>query len=156
MAKPFYARLEGKGRHLADEQKIQCHDCGGTELYNTVLSARNGVIIGRKARTGDEWILVRCFVCLSCGFVMPYLDSTGVERLRVWASEAELPPDYLAAQVESNPPPVDTASRPATAEGGNPAAQEDRGRGFGTIVIMCFILGALLGILGAIYGFTHD
>lgn len=138
------------------DQKIQCDRCGGTEIYATVLSARNGVIIGRKARTGDEWILVHCFICLTCGSVMPYLDVPGLERLRTWAYDsvpaAEAP---ASLSTQSNPAPVDTGAPSATAGDGSPLAQ-DAGRGFGTIVILCIIIGALLGIMGAVYGLMHE
>lgn len=151
MSGPFYARLRAGGYHLAEEnQKIHCRDCGGTELYNTVLSARNGVIIGRKTRTGDEWMLVRCLICLTCGSIMPFLPPKDLERLRSWAYEGAVPTDYPDAQT-----PETAASGEALAGGGNPAEQ-DTGRGFGTIIILCLILGALLGVLGAIYGVTHE
>ncbi|MEZ0225495.1 MAG: hypothetical protein ACAH83_13150 [Alphaproteobacteria bacterium] len=129
-----------------EKQTSHCRDCGGTELYDTVLSARNGVIVGRKTRTGDEWILVRCLICLKCGFIMPYLDNPGVERLRAWAYEAAPPTDY---------PGADTPETAVSADGGSAVVQEKE-RGFGTIVVLCVVVGALLGILGAIYGLTHE
>ena len=137
-------------------QKTHCRDCQATELFDTVLSARNGVIIGRKVRTGDEWILVRCLICLTCGCVMPYLSDDGVERLRHWAYEgAEAPAPFAAPENPSDPqqpaPPPETPVADS-----NPAPKHEGQAGFGTIIIFCLIVGTILGLLVVFYGMTHD
>ncbi len=139
---------------------LQCRDCGGSELYNTVLSARNGVIIGRKLATGDEWIMVRCLICLACGTVMPYLDDAGLDRLRVWA-QALPPAGGEPAAVQQQQPAQSASVAPGQAPVQNDPANptpvhETGGAGFGTIVIFCLILGALLGIVVAVYGIMHQ
>lgn len=139
-------------------QNIQCHHCGGTELYNTVLSARNGVIIGRKAPTGDEWMLVHCLICLACGTIMPYINAPDVERLRTWAYVGGPPSDYPSAgpQPDSAPAaPAAPAADYSLSSDSNPAVH-DTGRGFGTIVILCIVVGVLLGLMGVFYGLMHD
>jgi hypothetical protein len=146
-------------------QKTHCRDCGATELYDTVLSARNGVIIGRKVRTGDEWILVRCLICLNCGFIMPYLSDDGLERLRTWAVEsleAQDPGIAMAQAAGQAAPDAPTTSMTASAapapetSDSNPAPRHEGHAGFGTIVIACLILGTILGIAVVVYSMMHD
>jgi hypothetical protein len=33
-------------------------------------------------------VLARCSVCLSCGFIAPYLDASELEKLRAWKRKA--------------------------------------------------------------------
>lgn len=145
-------------------QKTHCRDCQGTELYDTVLSARNGVIIGRKRPGGDEWILVRCLICLACGYVMPYLGDDGLERLRHWAYEGmpqppEEHPGIMAAQqaaaLGQEAPTVSPVVSDERVDS-NPPPKTDGQVGFGTIVIFCLIVGTILGLLVVFYGMTHE
>lgn len=126
-------------------QKNHCRECQGSELYDTVLSARNGVVIGRKTRAGDEWIFVRCLVCLNCGFTTPYLDEPGLARLRTWAYGGEAPTAFPTAAEHQNPAPLTDSPAAPTAKPGD----------FSTIVFYCMILGALLGIVVALYSWFH-
>lgn len=139
-------------------QKTHCRDCQGTELYDTVLSARNGVIIGRKTNTGDEWIMVRCLICLHCGYTMPYISDDGLERLRHWAYpgiEAAAPyaaPDNPGDARQQRAVP---ASEIPVADS-NPAPKHEGQSGFGTIAVICLIVGTILGLLVVFYGMTHE
>jgi hypothetical protein len=146
---------------------LQCRDCGGAELYDTVLSARNGVIIGRRMATGDEWIMVRCAICLNCGNVMPYLDQPGLQRLRGWAEDLSKAAAKAAAAAQQAPagdqppgvaaPEIPAQGQPMSVDPANPPPVHDTvGAGFGTIVIACLILGAVLGVLVAVYGIMHQ
>lgn len=145
-------------------QKTHCRDCQGTELYDTVLSARNGVIIGRKTRTGDEWILVRCLVCLTCGCTMPYLSDDGLERLRHWAYQDGEPaapfsaPEDPAAAGGRSPAPTSASAPSAETPGAdpNPAPSQEKPAGFGTIVIFCLVVGTILGLLVVVYNLMHE
>lgn len=148
-------------------QKTHCRDCQGTELYDTVLSARNGVIIGRRMPGGDQWILVHCLICLACGYVMPYLNDEGLDRLRHWAYEGAPPPDehpgiaaaQAAAAMGREAPsvsPVVSDSTPDAPPDANPAPKTDGEVGFGTIVIFCLIVGTILGLVVVFYGLTHE
>jgi hypothetical protein len=33
-------------------------------------------------------VLARCSVCLSCGFIAPYLDASELDKLRAWKRKA--------------------------------------------------------------------
>jgi hypothetical protein len=146
-----------KGNPVAEQtQAIQCHHCGGTELYNTVLSARNGVIIGRKMPTGDEWMLVHCLICLTCGTIMPYINAPDVERLRTWAYAGAAPTDYPSAGQQPDSISAGSPADTLAGDSSNPAVQHDVGRGFGTIVILCIIVGVMLGLAGVFYGLMNQ
>jgi hypothetical protein len=64
----------------------QCSVCQSRDLYHTTMEADNSGVILRVGLAGQ--VLARCSVCLSCGFIAPYLEAGELEKLRAWKRKA--------------------------------------------------------------------
>jgi len=57
-----------------------CMNCTSSDLYDTVMSMHVGVQSSKSF-----WpmaVPVQCTVCLSCGFIAPYLAPADLEKVR--------------------------------------------------------------------------
>jgi hypothetical protein len=64
----------------------QCSVCQGHDLYHTTLEADGSGVILRVGLAGQ--VLARCSVCLTCGFIAPYLEASELDKLRAWKRKA--------------------------------------------------------------------
>jgi hypothetical protein len=127
----------------------QCPDCKGTDLFYGRMEAANGVIISRMTTTGPQWAGVRCAICMTCGFVAPYVDDEGLSLIKNWSK------GHLAETAPAEPPPVSAAQTGETAPGSSDSpARPDGGPGpgFGTVMLIFAAIGAALGLATVIYG----
>jgi hypothetical protein len=58
----------------------------GHDLYHTTLEADGSGVILRVGLAGR--VLARCSVCLTCGFIAPYLEASELDKLRAWKRKA--------------------------------------------------------------------
>jgi hypothetical protein len=64
----------------------ECPSCHGTDLYRLVVYNPSGLWAHSERvsipLSDSERLPVQCSVCLSCGFIIPYLARADLERLR--------------------------------------------------------------------------
>ena len=66
----------------------QCISCHGTELHQ--VSMTSGMwAVGLKGGSFESAAPVKCSVCLSCGFIAPYVDEMTTRTVRLWKKAAE-------------------------------------------------------------------
>jgi hypothetical protein len=70
----------------------QCTACKGNDIYHTTMEAIGGVLL----RLGFlRSVPVQGAVCLSCGAIIPYLESEHLDKLRASKAEATKPKEPL-------------------------------------------------------------
>lgn len=63
----------------------KCWACGSSDLYHGRMAAQGGVVLGR-ARNKLSWsvVAIKCAVCVTCGAVEPYVEDTGLVKVKEW------------------------------------------------------------------------
>lgn len=66
-------------------KRDKCRACGSSDLYHGRMAAQGGVVLGR-ARNKLSWsvVTIKCAVCVTCGTVEPYVEDTGLLKVREW------------------------------------------------------------------------
>ena len=59
-----------------------CMNCQSGDLYGAEMS-RHSIVQSSKG-FWPRYVRVQCTVCLSCGFIAPYLAPADVEKVRAW------------------------------------------------------------------------
>jgi hypothetical protein len=61
----------------------RCFACQGRDLYHTIMDAESkSCVVVRVGLFGR--VAAKCSVCLSCGFIVPYLDTDELDKVRAW------------------------------------------------------------------------
>ncbi|TAL34805.1 MAG: hypothetical protein EPN97_08050 [Alphaproteobacteria bacterium] len=72
----------------------KCKACGSSDLYHGRMAAQGGVMLGRAKGMSWSMVMIKCAVCVTCGAVEPYVEDTGLAKVREWkaAESHQVPP----------------------------------------------------------------
>lgn len=66
----------------------QCLSCHGTDLHQVVMGSGMWTL-GLRGETFEVAVPVKNSVCLSCGFIAPYVDGLTLRTVRLWKKNAD-------------------------------------------------------------------
>ena len=64
-----------------------CMRCQSSDLYNAEMTYNVGLTKGKSLWSSWTFIPVQCTVCLSCGFIAPYVAPAELEKVRAWKAK---------------------------------------------------------------------
>ena len=62
----------------------KCRACGSSDLYHGRMAAQGGVVLGRAKGLSWQAVTIKCAVCVTCGTVEPYIEDTGLVKVKEW------------------------------------------------------------------------
>jgi hypothetical protein len=88
----------------------QCIACQGRDLYHTTIDieSNSGIVI-RLGLSGK--VLARCSICLACGTIATYLDSSELDKVRVWKKKKKKKVSIKASNDAGEREPITKSGR---------------------------------------------